>query len=252
MKILSSVCLSFVVAVSATSFCLGEEKARDSLPEVLLDRENEFEADVRRLPSEAGDADSDGANMAFAFRTPRLFDGPVTWLVAWDEEEPGAEPWRVIAEDGSIFGVFQPVSDDLALYPEIAKRFPTAKSLQRLRIAREKLDESRRYEAVLTIGDDAKSPLGVSVNAAFGGVGARDADPVRKVVIPEGWIPSPLVMELVEQIRALQGDAAAFDFLLAQLMKKADRWSEFSSLFSKVWDERSSGRVIRIPCGDRN
>ncbi len=222
---------SLVIAMALLAQpCPGQED--HSFPLALLDGKTEFETALR---------DTADGNVGFAFKTPRLFDGPVTWLVAWEEEKPDASPWRVIAEDGTVFGFFQAFSVNLSNYPDLAQRYPKAKSLQRIRIAREKLDESRHYEATLKVAARSGRPLGIRINAASDGVGARPGEPARELAIPNGWIPSPLVMELLEKIRALKGDAAAFAFLEAQFAKKAAQPPEFNALFNRVWDEAQFG-----------
>lgn len=231
-----------LIAALAATLCPGQS-SQEGAPEelkqlamVALDRKGEF-------PAEFSEMAGTGAGLrkyGFAFRTPPLIEGPATWLVVWDHEKPDDATWEVTFANGKPLAVVSPALDDLRLYPELAGKFPAGKSVQRLRIPQHLLNKWDRYHAVLTTS--AKTPpLGIIINAAAGGIVRQAGGEVREIEIPAGWIPSPRVMELLENIRAIKGDAAAIEFLEAQFAQKAEGKSDFEVLFGKVWDEAQFG-----------
>lgn len=238
-----SISVRILIATALTvSLCHGQSSVEGApaelqqLPMVALDRKGEFSAEFIEMPG-AGEG---LRKYGFAFRTPPLIEGPATWLVVWDHEKPDDASWEVTFADGKTLAVVSPALDDLRLYPELTEKFPAGKSVQRLRVEQHRLNKWDRYQAVLTT--PAKTPpLGIIINAAAEGIVKKEGGEVREVKIPEGWIPSPMVMELLENIRAVKGDAAAIEFLEAQFTQKAERTSEFEVLFSKVWDEAQFG-----------
>lgn len=206
------------------------------LPELALDRKTEWEAKVRVLKSAEGEAKRYG----FAFKTPSLVDGPATWLVVWDHAHPDSAPWHVTKPDGSLLEVVSPVTVDLAQYPDLVAKFPQAKSVQRVRVENYRLVKATRYQAVLAT-ESASAPLGISINVAYSGVGARPGEAAQEMNIPEGPIPSKMVLVLVENIRTFRGDAAAISFLDSQFVSKWKTRQGFGDLFTEVWNEAQFG-----------
>jgi len=238
-----------LIAALAATWCHGQQdihpKALEELrqlPEIALDRKTEFDAKFQVLPG--GEADLH--RYGFAFKTPNLVDGPATWLVVWDHENPPAGLWEVTKPDGRVLATVAPTPDDLAKYPDLAAKFPKGKSVQRLRISNHSLVKATRYQAILTTGGKTP-PLGISINVAASGVGVAPGSEIREMEIPEGPLSSQQVMELVENIRTFRGDAAGIAFLEAQFAEKAKENGNFSNLFYKVWNEAQFGAGMQDP-----
>lgn len=212
------------------------------LPEIALDRKSEFDVAYQALPGGGADIRRYG----FAFKTPSLVDGPATWLVVWDHEQPDPASWVVTHASGAILEIVAPTLADFGDYPELAAKYPAGKSVQLLRVANRQLVKASRYQAVLTTRG-ASPPLGISMNVAASGVGVQPGEEVREMEIPEGSVDAMRVIELVENIRMFQGDAAAIEFLEAQFALKVGRNGGFRSLFIKVWNEAQFGTGIDDP-----
>ena len=239
-----------LIAALAATWCHGQQnpppeallEALRQLPEVVLDRKTEFEAKYLVLPSGELDIQTYG----FAFKTPNLVDGPATWLVVWDHENPDAGVWQVTKVDGTVLAMVSTAPDDLAKYPDLAAKFPKGKSVQRLSIPNYNIVKATRYQAILTTREKTP-PLGISINVAASGVGARPGEEIREMEIPKGSISSQQVMELVENIRTFRGDAAGIAFLEAQFAERAGSNGDFSALFFKVWNEAQFGAGMQDP-----
>lgn len=232
-----------LVTAFAASLCSGQSQTKDvsveelqKLPVVELNRKNEFQAQIRELPS----GDPDQRRYGFAFRTPELIEGPATWLVLWDHEKPDTAAWTVTFADGRTLDVVSPLPEELAKYPELTKKSPKAGSLQMVRVPAFKLNKWDRYHAVITTSSKTP-PLSISINAAADGIVKSSEGTLGKVKIPEGVLDAPLVMELVEGIRGKEGGDTAIRFLEAQFSEKAQRMSGFDTLFLKVWNEAQFG-----------
>lgn len=240
---------ALLIAVLAATFCHGQEAPTAAaleelrqLPEITLDRKSEFEVACQVLKAKSPDLYRYG----FAFKTPSLVDGPATWLVVWDHENPDTASWEVTKPDGVILAVVKPANENFAKYPELAAKYPNGKSVQRLQISNYKLVKATRYQAILTTRAE-RSPLGISINVAASGVGVRPGSEIREMEIPNGPIPSQQVIELVENIRKFKGDAAAIAFLEAQFKEKAEQNGDFGNLFTKVWNEAQFGAGMGNP-----